>query len=151
MFAEVALSISTFQSFTYKIPSDLIHIVQIGSRVKVQLGNRLVYGVITSLNENTTYEGDIKPVSEIIKGGTTLTKELWKLIHWISYYYVTPIGKVFNTVLPINISKNYSPQLTWYAKYIDSESRIVIYDFKKKKHPCSIIYIHISKNHRRHC
>ncbi len=49
MFAEVALSISTFQSFTYKIPSDLIHIARIGSRAKVQLGNRLVYGVITSI------------------------------------------------------------------------------------------------------
>ena len=132
MFAEVALSISTFQSFTYKIPSDLIHIARIGSRAKVQLGNRLVYGVITSLNEDTTYEGDIKPISEIIKDGPTLTKELWKLIHWISYYYVTPIGKVFNTVLPISISKNYSPQLTWYAKYIDSESGIVIDDLKKK-------------------
>ena len=92
MFAEVALSISTFQSFTYKIPSDLIHVAQIGSRVKVQLGNRLVYGVITSLNEDTTYEGDIKPVSEIIKDGPTLTKELWKLIHWISYclLYTSP-------------------------------------------------------------
>ena len=145
MFAEVALSISTFQSFTYKIPSDLIHISRIGSRVKVQLGNRLVYGVITALNENTTYEGDIKPVSEIIDDGPILTKELWDLIHWISYYYVTPIGKVFNTVLPVSISKNYSPQLNWYAKYVELESGIVIDDLKKKAPMQYNVYRHIKK------
>ena len=49
MFAEVALSISTFQFFTYKIPSDLISNAQIGLRVKVPLGNRLVNGVIISI------------------------------------------------------------------------------------------------------
>ena len=145
MFAEVALSISTFQSFTYKIPSDLIHIARIGSRTKVQLGNRLVYGVITSLNENTTYEGDIKPVSEIIDDGPILTKELWELIYWISYYYVTPIGKVFNTVLPISISKNYSPQLNWYAKYIELKNGIVIDDLKKKAPKQYNVYRHIKK------
>ena len=104
MFAEVALSISTFQSFTYKTPSDLISTVQIGLRVKVPLGNRLVTGVITSINKDTIYDGDIKYISEIIDDVPVLTKELWKLISWISYYYVTPIGKVFNTALSINIS-----------------------------------------------
>ena len=108
MFAEVALSISTFQSFTYKIPDDLIHIAQIGCRVKVPLGNRIAYGVIISINDASVYKGEFKSISEIIDNVPILTKELWKLIHWISYYYITPFGKVFNTVLPINISKNYS-------------------------------------------
>ncbi|MDP6879201.1 MAG: DEAD/DEAH box helicase family protein, partial [Candidatus Marinimicrobia bacterium] len=145
MFAEVALSISTFQSFTYKIPSDLIHIARVGSRAKVQLGNRLVYGVITSINKNTTYEGDIKPVSDIIEDGPVLTKELWELIYWISYYYVTPIGKVFNTVLPISISNNYSPQLNWYAKYNELKNRVVIGDLKKKAPKQYNVYRHIKK------
>ena len=105
MFAEVALSISTFQSFTYKIPPDLINIAQIGCRVKVPLGNRLSYGVITAINNVSVYKGGVKSISEIIDDSPILTKELWELIHWISYYYVTPFGKVFNMVLPTNISK----------------------------------------------
>ena len=131
MFAEVALSISTFQSFTYKTPSDLISNVQIGLRVKVPLGNRIVTGVITSINKNTIYDGDIKYISEIIDDVPVLTRNLWELISWISYYYVTPIGKVFNTALSINISKNYSPQMNWYAKHIDSKNKINIVDLKK--------------------
>ena len=145
MFAEVAISISTFQSFTYKIPSNLTHIARVGSRAKVQLGNRLVYGVITSINKNTTYEGDIKPVSDIIEDGPVLTKELWELIYWISYYYVTPIGKVFNTVLPISISKNYSPQLNWYAKYNELKNGVVIGNLKKKAPKQYNVYRHIKK------
>jgi len=131
MFAEVALSISTFQSFTYKIPSDLIPTAQIGSRVKVPLGNRSVIGVITSINKNAFYNGDIKYVSEIIDDIPVLTKQLWELINWISYYYVTPVGKVFNTALSINISKNYSPQMNWYASCINSNKKINIVDLKK--------------------
>ena len=131
MFAEVALSISTFQSFTYKIPIDLAHIAQIGCRVKVPLGNRTVHGVITAINDVSAYKGDVKSISEIIDDVPILTKKLWRLIHWISYYYVTPIGKVFNTVLPVNISKNYSPQIHWYAKYLESDESVLISKLKK--------------------
>jgi len=131
MFAEVALSISTFQSFTYKIPSDLISNPQIGLRVKVPLGNRSVIGVIISINKNANYDGDIKFVSEIIDDVPILTKDLWELITWISYYYITPIGKVFNAVFSINISKNYSPQMNWYAQCISSNNRINIENLKK--------------------
>ena len=131
MFAEVALSISTFQSFTYKIPPDLINIAQIGCRVKVPLGNRLSYGVITSIDNVSAFKGAIKSISEIIDDSPILTKELWELIHWISYYYITPIGKVFNTVLPNNISKNYLPQIYWYANYLEVDDEAIIGKIKK--------------------
>ena len=145
MFAEVALSISTFQSFTYKIPADLIHIAQIGCRVKVPLGNRISYGVIISINDASVYKGEFKSISEIIDDVPILTKELWKLIHWISYYYVTPFGKVFNTVLPINISKNYSPQMYWHAKYVEVDDEILIDKLKKNAKVQYNVYLKIKQ------
>ena len=145
MFAEVALSISTFQSFTYKIPHDLTHIAQTGCRVKVPLGNRIVYGVITAINDVSVYKGGVKSISEIIDDAPILTKELWKLINWISYYYVAPIGKVFNTVLPVNISKIYSPQMHWYAKYIELDDSVLISKLKKNAPVQFSVYIKIKK------
>ena len=145
MFAEVALSISTFQSFTYKIPPDLIHIAQIGCRVKVPLGNRLAYGVITAINDISFFKGGVKSISEIIDDAPILTKELWELIHWISYYYVTPIGKVFNTVLPINISKNYSPQMHWHAKYLKLDDSDLISKLNKSAPVQFRVYLKIKK------
>tara|TARA_B100002051_G_scaffold86752_1_gene82934 strand:- start:2479 stop:4716 length:2238 start_codon:yes stop_codon:yes gene_type:complete len=145
MFAEVALSISTFQSFTYKIPSDLIHIAQVGCRVKVPLGNRTAYGVITAISDASVFKGEFKSIFEIIDDVPILTKELWRLIHWISYYYVTPFGKVFNTVLPINISKNYSPRKYWYAKYLQVDDRTLISALKKNTPLQSNVYLKIKQ------
>ena len=145
MFAEVALSISTFQSFTYKIPPDLIHIAQIGCRVKVPLGNRLANGVITAIDDIAVFKGGVKSISEIIDTAPILTKELWDLIHWISYYYVTPIGKVFNTVLPLNISKNHSSQMHWYANYLKLDDSGLINELKRHAPVQFNVYLEIKK------
>ncbi len=145
MFAEVALSISTFQTFTYKIPPDLTYIAQVGCRVKVPLGTRIAYGVITSINDASVYKGDFKSIFEIIDDTPILTKELWKLIHWISYYYVTPFGRVFNTVLPINLTKNYSPQMYWYAKHLKVVDNALISMLKKNAPVQFNVYINIKE------
>ncbi len=145
MFAEVALPISTFQSFTYKIPSKSTHIAQIGCRVKVPLGNRSLLGVITAINDESVYKGGVKSISEIIDEDPILTKELWELIHWISYYYVTPFGKVFSTVLPANISKKYSPQMHWYAKHLGVNDEVLITKLKKAAPVQFNVYLKIKK------
>ena len=145
MFAEVALSISTFQSFTYKIPPDFNDIARVGCRVKVPLGKRKVYGVIISIEDDSVYRGVVKSISEIIDDAPILNKGLWDLIHWISYYYVTPIGKVFNTVLPNNISNNYSPQLNWYTKYSGVNDEALIKKLKKNAPVQFNVFLKIKK------
>ena len=131
MFVEVALSISTFQTFTYKVPKDLIDKIQIGLRVKVNVGSRSLLGVVISINKKTNYSGQIKPLSKIIDDNPIITNELWLLIKWISYYYVTPIGKVFNSVLPLKLSSNYTQPTFWYAKLIDEIDNDLISSLKK--------------------
>ncbi len=145
MFAEVALSISTFQSFTYKIPPNSFGIAQVGCRVKVPLGNRSVYGVITAINNVSIYKGGVKSISEIVDDVPILTKELWELVHWISYYYVTPFGKVFNTVLPNSISKKYLPKMHWYAKYMGVDDKVLIAKLKKNAPAQFNVYLKIKK------
>ena len=131
MFAEVALFISTFQSFTYKIPSNFSGTAKVGCRVKVPLSNRLVFGVITSISNDAVFKGNIKEISELIDDVPVLSDKLWKLIQWISYYYVTPIGKVFNAVLPINVSNDHLPRMDLFAKYIEVDDRGIIEKLKK--------------------
>ena len=145
MFAEVAFSISTFQSFTYKVPSNLVSIAQVGLRVQVPFGNRSLSGIIISLKRNTSYDGDIKNILEIIDDSPVFTKELWALIEWISYYYITPIGKVFNSALSINISNNYKPQMNLYAQYIGSENKDQIENLKKNAPKQFQVYKNIKK------
>ena len=126
MFAEVAFPISSFQSFTYRIPRNLTNSIQVGSRVTAILGKRSVQGVIISLNTKSNYKGDMKSISSLVDDNPVLTAELWELILWISNYYVTPIGQVMKTVMPNRLSMQYSPPKNWYAKLTNALDEIDI-------------------------
>ena len=126
MFAEVAFPISSFQSFTYRIPRNLTNSIQVGSRVIAILGKRSVQGVIISLNTKSNYKGDMKSISSLVDDNPVLTAELWELILWMSNYYVAPIGQVMKTVMPNRLSMQYSPPKNWYAKLTNALDEIDI-------------------------
>jgi primosomal protein N' len=44
MFAKVAFPISNFKTFSYKIPSWLINLIQVGTRVEVPFGKKKKQG-----------------------------------------------------------------------------------------------------------
>ena len=100
MFAEISLPISSFQIFTYSIPEDLKKSLLVGSRVKVPFGARKVNGIVVSLIEESSFTGNLKSIIYVDDSTPVLSNELWKLVNWISHYYVTPIGLAYNTVLP---------------------------------------------------
>ena len=109
MFAEVSLPISSFQTFTYSIPENLKQSLLVGSRVKVPLGARKVSGIVVSLIEESSFAGNLKSIIDVDDSTPVLSKNLWKLVNWISHYYVTPIGLAYNAVLPFSLLSNYSP------------------------------------------
>ncbi len=59
--------------------------------------------------------GKIKNISEVIDETPVIDESLWKLIQWISNYYMTPLGKAA-TVIPANLSVKYKPQERWMVK-----------------------------------
>ena len=118
MFAEVSLPISSFQIFTYSIPENLKKPLLVGSRVKVPFGARKVSGIIVSLIEESSFAGNLKSIIDVDDNTPVLSNELWKLVNWISHYYVTPIGLAYNTVLPFSLLSNYSPRRSWFVRYV---------------------------------
>ena len=113
MFAEVAFPISGFLTFTYKIPKDLSQDIQIGSRVKAPFGSRNAQGIVTQLKSASSFKGKMKEISGMVDDLAIMTPELWKLIQWMSQYYITPLGQVAKTVLPKNLSTRYTPPKNW--------------------------------------
>ena len=118
MFAEVSLPISSFQIFTYSIPENLKNSLSVGSRVKVPFGAIKVSGMIVSLIEKSSFAGNLKPIIDVDDNTPVLSNELWKLVNWISHYYVTPIGLAYNTVLPFSLLSNHSPRKVWFVRYV---------------------------------
>jgi primosomal protein N' (replication factor Y) len=67
------------------------------------------------LAKNTSFIGKIKNISEVIDWTPIIDESLWKLIQWISNYYMTPLGKAA-TVIPANLSVKYKPQERWMVQ-----------------------------------
>ena len=116
MFAEVAFPIRSFQTFTYSISSQHISSIVVGTRVSVPFRNKIIQGIVVKIKKNNSYSGSIKRIIEPVDKVQLITSPLWELINWVSKYYMTPIGKVANSVVPKSLSSNYKPQLEKYVK-----------------------------------
>ena len=145
MFAEISLPISSFQTFTYLVPRALQNNLSVGSRVKVPFGKRKVNGIIVSLVEKSSFNGDLKSIIGTEDTIPELPNGLWKLINWISHYYITPIALAYNTVLPFTILADYTSRQTWFVKYIfnnDINNKEKIKQLSPKQH---LIFSRIKK------
>ena len=131
MFAEVAFPISNFQTFTYVIPEGLKKGIQLGSRVLAPLGKRNCQGIIIKITNETSYIGKTKAIYSLVDDVPVVTPELWKLICWMSRYYMTPLGQVAKTVLPKQLSTRYKPPMRWYVQPVPVVEDSLIISIKK--------------------
>ena len=145
MFAEVSLPISSFQIFTYVVPENLKKEANVSVRVEVPFGNRKVSGIIVSLIHKSSFDGQLKSIIKIDPNTPILSKELWKLVKWISHYYVTPIGLAYNTVLPFALLKDYSPRQAWFAKFKRSGNLSTLESLQKSSPKQFLVYNAIKK------
>lgn len=117
MFAEIAFPISSYQTFTYRVPDALQDEVSVGVRVKAPLGRRQAQGIITGLAEESQFKGKTRSLSSVVDPEPVLDQSLWELITWMSRYYATPLGQVAHAALPNKLSANYSPPTRWTVKF----------------------------------
>ncbi|MCS5660304.1 MAG: hypothetical protein NZ842_07880, partial [Dehalococcoidia bacterium] len=110
MYADVSFPISSWRVFTYRIPQPLEGVIQTGIRVKAPLGRRkAVQGVVVGLRDKAKFKGKIQLISEVVDDVPLLDDTLWKLISWVSDYYLTPLGQVMRSAVPSGLSQQYEP------------------------------------------
>ena len=66
MFAEVSFPISSYQTFSYKVPEHLTSQITVGIRVKVPLGNRKVNGIVVGISNSSSFKGKIREIHDLI-------------------------------------------------------------------------------------
>jgi primosomal protein N' (replication factor Y) (superfamily II helicase) len=105
-FVAVALPLGLDRTFTYAVPEAMRGQVRPGQRLVVPFGkgNRMITGWAVRGVETTDLE-DVKAVVEIVDPEPLLTPDLLDLAIWMSRYYVTPIGQVFEAILPAAVKK----------------------------------------------
>src|SRR6202795_896106 len=103
-YCEVALPVPLRSTFTYAVPGSFNGEELIGRRVVVPFRNRAMVGVALAVSEKARGpargKSAIKEVAELMDPLPALPPKLVELGHWISRYYLAPIGETFRAMLP---------------------------------------------------
>ena len=102
-YAEVAVPLHVFQTFTYRLTPEQIGQTEVGARLVVPLGRNLVTAYVVALldepPENLT-ETDIKDVHTLVDAQPVCSPEILELARWVADYYACPLGEVIKAALP---------------------------------------------------
>ena len=102
MIARVTLDLALGRDFDYTIPPELADRVAVGARVKVPFGARQLLGCVTALLEEAAAPAGrpLKPILRVLGTRSLLTPRLLALARWLAGYYVCPLERGLQTVLP---------------------------------------------------
>jgi primosomal protein N' (replication factor Y) len=113
-YCEVALPVPLRSTFTYSVPESFQEEDLVGRRVLVPFRNRAMVGVGLSVSERTPAIARVKEISELLDPVPALPAKLIELGHWISRYYLAPIGETFRAMLPPEIELRHDREY-WLA------------------------------------
>ncbi len=97
--ARIVVDLSLDREFDYLVPETLAGSLQIGSRVEVPFGRRLVNGYVVGFSESSSFP-NLKPIQAIVGKKPLVEENILGLARWISDYYVAPVELAVRTVLP---------------------------------------------------
>lgn len=106
-YAEVAVPLHVFQTFTYRLTAEQSGQAEVGARLVVPLGRSVVTGYILDLLEDLTpglVETEVKEAKELVDTTPVCNPEILQLARWVSDYYACPIGEVIRAALPPGMS-----------------------------------------------
>ena len=125
-YAEVAVPLHVFQTFTYKLNAAQREHAQVGARLMVPLGRNLVTGYIIGLRDDVPEELqdiEIKDAQDLVDTDPVCTPEILQLARWVAEYYACPLGEVIRAALPPGVSKATSavkPKLRRFVRLLNS-------------------------------
>jgi primosomal protein N' (replication factor Y) len=101
------MPLHVFQTFTYRLNPHLGAQAEVGARIVVPLGRKLVTGYIVSLQDEappTLNEIDIKDAQSLVDVEPVCSPEILQLARWVAEYYACPLGEVIKAALPPGMS-----------------------------------------------
>jgi len=113
-YCEVALPVPLRSTFTYAVPESFQEEDLVGQRLLVPFRNRAMVGVGLSVSERAPAIARVKEISELLDPVPALPAKLIELGHWISRYYLAPIGETFRAMLPPEIELRHDREY-WLA------------------------------------
>ena len=116
-YADVILPVPLHATFTYAIPEGM-RVVE-GVRVLVPFGRGKKYvGLVDRLHDQQPQNYQVKPIEVVMDVAPVVTSSQLKQWHWISDYYLSPIGDVYKVALPggLKAEDGYKPKTETYIR-----------------------------------
>lgn len=102
-YAEVAVPLHVFQTFTYRLSPEQSVQAEVGARLVVPLGRNLVTGYVVSLHDQLPAElgeVEVKDAHTLVDSEPVCNPEILQLARWVADYYACPLGEVIRAALP---------------------------------------------------
>jgi primosomal protein N' (replication factor Y) (superfamily II helicase) len=111
LFAQIIVDIpakATNRPFDYQVPPEMAEWIDVGSRVGVPFGPRVLQGFVVGLSDSSeTDPSKIKPVAELLDLVPPLNRELVALADWVSQTYLCPIILALQAMIPGALKAKY--------------------------------------------
>jgi len=102
-YCEVALPVPLRSVFTYSVPDALNDEDLVGRRVLAPFRNRPMVGIALAVTSRAPDVKRIRQIASLLDSVPALPAKLIELGHWVSRYYLAPVGEAFRAMLPPEI------------------------------------------------
>lgn len=117
-YVDVILPLPLPGMFTYSVPEGMEGYVVFGKRVLVPLGKSKKYiaMVVKVHQEKPSFK--VKPIEQVLDATPTLLDRQYRLWSWISNYYMSPLGDVYNAAMPAGMksAEKFKPRMELYVE-----------------------------------
>lgn len=113
--------------YTYKVPSNLEEVINVGACVAVPFGGRKLVGYVFELTDTAPGISNIKDILAVVPDTYVFDPSLLNIISWMSDYYVAPLAHSMRAIIPETMSAT-----------INSVVRLIDAEKKSDKSPAQI-------------
>ena len=122
MYVDVILPLPFSDLYTYTVPVEMQYKIAKGYRVIVPFGTRKHYtAIVKRVHNYAPKDFKTKEIHSLVDSHLVVNDIQFKLWEWISFYYMSNIGDVYNAAMPSsmksdNIKSKFKPKTETFIK-----------------------------------
>ena len=117
-YVDVILPLPLDGTFTYSVPDGMEGKVVPGVRLLVPLGKSKKYIAMATRLHDDKPAFSCKPIEAVLDSTPSLLPQQMRLWQWIGYYYMAPLGDVYNAAMPggLKSTVKFKPKMELYVE-----------------------------------
>ena len=117
-YVDVILPLPLDGTFTYSVPDGMEGKVVPGVRLLVPLGKSKKYIAMATRLHDDKPAFSCKPIEAVLDRTPSLLPQQMRLWQWIGYYYMAPLGDVYNAAMPggLKSTEKFKPKMELYVE-----------------------------------